>query len=222
MAISLPEEHVWREFDTNDGMSWGWSCVYCGAEFCVSFEPDGSHEISFEPRSARFFILQPRGRSISQLAVEIERFDADSPGPAIPSEELKCKALQERAVDDPLAAVDIIGWWAPEGKGQPGHKCVIEGCTKDAIHHLCEDHSLPGLLMDIEDTHFVISYWLVECHGQMQILPLNDFALGEFGPKDIFEQWLGQQGYTVHRSISSAEELDSARKRWPVIVWERA
>jgi hypothetical protein len=48
-SIKLPADgHTWKEFETQDAMSFGWECA-CGATFTVINDQDGSHEEEYEP-----------------------------------------------------------------------------------------------------------------------------------------------------------------------------
>jgi hypothetical protein len=59
---------------------------------------------------------------------------------------------------------------------------------------------------------YVISSWLVERKGRMDIIVLNDYALGaRFGGREFFEKRLGEQGFKVHRLISDPDDLETVK-----------
>jgi hypothetical protein len=73
---------------------------------------------------------------------------------------------------------------------------------------------------------YVISAWLVERKGRMDIIVLNDYALGDlFGGREFFEKRLGEQGFKVHRLISTPDDLETVKRRYPeaqAISWSLA
>jgi len=73
---------------------------------------------------------------------------------------------------------------------------------------------------------YVISAWLVERKGCMDIIVLNDYALGDlFGGRELFEKQLGEQGFKVHRLISSLDDFETVKCRYPevqAIPWSLA
>jgi hypothetical protein len=71
--------------------------------------------------------------------------------------------------------------------------------------------------------YVVVSLWLVEREGQMRLISMNDYTLGNlFGGREAFEKRLGEQGYEIHHLISRLEQLKTAKSRNPglrVTLW---
>jgi hypothetical protein len=138
--------------------------------------------------------------------------DADVEGPVVLVKEIDSPS----ALSEELPTPTILGWYSPIGNAQANNKCVVDGCHRHATYHLCEQHGVPGLAMEINGDGFVVSSWFVERGGQMRIIPLNDYALGDlFGGRQAFEDRLGAQSYKVHRLISSHEEMEATKKQYP-------
>lgn len=111
----------------------------------------------------------------------------------------------------------VHGWYMPNGKSPANKKCIAEGCDEWAAYHLCDQHAIPGMVVEAGtgDT-FVISAWLVAWAGRMLLITLNDFTPGTlFGGREAFEDQLSKQGYTIQGLISSEAELDAATRRHP-------
>jgi hypothetical protein len=110
----------------------------------------------------------------------------------------------------------ICGWYTPSGETQLGNKCVVEGCNRDAAFHLCKQHAVPGMVVKGWGKPVVSSVWLIERAGQILLIVLNHWLLGTmYGGQQGFEEQLRVQGYKVHRLISSEEELNATKQRYP-------
>jgi hypothetical protein len=115
---------------------------------------------------------------------------------------------------DKAVTCTIHGWYTPNGKMPANKKCVAVGCDGRAAYHLCNQHALPGMVVEAgPDGTVVISTWLVAWAGRMRLITLNDYALGSFGGREAFEHRLAKQGYTIHGLISSEAELDAVAQR---------
>jgi hypothetical protein len=111
----------------------------------------------------------------------------------------------------------IHGSYRPVGNAQAhSNNCVVLGCGRKSSFHLCDTHAIPGTVVEIHGRKFVIGTWLVERKGQMRLITINDFALGDlFGGREAFEKRLHAQGYETHHLISRPEQLETARRRNP-------
>jgi hypothetical protein len=111
----------------------------------------------------------------------------------------------------------IRGWHSPIGNRQAhSNKCMVRGCGRESIFHLCDMHASPGTVVEIRGRKFVIGTWLVEREGRMRLITINDFALGDlFGGREAFEKRLQTQGYKIHDLISRPEHLETAQRRNP-------
>lgn len=133
------------------------------------------------------------------------------------------KSLTQHQDPDPPTDVTIRGWYVPDGKTRPGKRCVVEGCNEEAAYNLCIHHAIPGMVIEVATSTFVIGAWLVKQRDALQLLTLNDFALGDlFAGRAGFETQLANQGYQVIGLISSLEELEATKLRHPglqFIMW---
>jgi hypothetical protein len=112
-------------------------------------------------------------------------------------------------------------WCDPIGNPRVnGNKCVVHGCGREAVYHLCENHAVPGMVVDVEGHNecYVISAWLAEREGRMDIILLNDYALGDlFGGRELFEKRLSEQGFKVHHLISNPDDFETVKRRYPEV-----
>ena len=139
---------------------------------------------------------------------------------------MKCATQQcENTVDNPgdlcdeCRTVTIKHWYDPITSPRVNNnKCVADGCGRESNYHLCEKHAVPGMVMGIGRANecYVISLWLVERQGQTLLVTLNDYTLGNlFGSKEAFEKQLLEDGYIVHKFISTYQQLDRAKRLNP-------
>jgi hypothetical protein len=156
--------------------------------------------------------------SLSQQGIEVDwieyigSVDTDVEGLVVPVEEINPPS----ALSEKLSTPTILGWYSPIGNAQANNKCVVSGCNRDATYHLCEQHAVPGTVVEVNGEGFVVSDWLAERAGQMCVIRVNDFALGDlYGGRQELEHQLSVQGYKVHGLISSEEEMEAAKKRYP-------
>jgi hypothetical protein len=105
----------------------------------------------------------------------------------------------------------------PNGKAAANKKCSVEECDGWAAYHLCNEHVIPGMVVEVgRGNTVVISAWLVSWAARKRLIPLNDYSLGAlFGGRKAFEDRLRRQGYTIHGLISSEAELGAAAQRHP-------
>lgn len=173
-------------------------------------------------------VTQELRTSLSQQALAIDSLqyigsiETDFQGLVVPAKEKCATPGCQNTVDtagehcEKCRTVTLCGWYTPSGKAQSGNKCVVVECHRDATFHLCKRHAIPGMIVENEGGSFVTSFWLVERAGQMRLITLNDYALGDlFGGQQEFEHWLSVQGYKVHGLISSGEELKSTKQLYP-------
>jgi hypothetical protein len=154
-------------------------------------------------------------RSFSQQGIELDSLeyvgsiDTDSQGVVVPAEEMDAPSV----LSEEGMTARIHGWYSPIGNAQANNQCVVDGCGRESSFHLCNQHEIPGMVVEINGDRFVISSWLVERAGQRRVITLNDYALGDlFGGREAFEDRLGVQGYKLHGLISGKEELEGTRK----------
>jgi hypothetical protein len=131
-----------------------------------------------------------------------------------------CQNAVDNAGDycEKCLTVAVRGWFTPGGETQSGNKCVVGGCNRDAAFHLCEQHAIPGIITEYDGVSRVISFWLVERGGKMQLIDLSDYVLGRlFDGQQGFEDCLGVRGFKVHRLISSEVEMEATKQRYPAL-----
>jgi len=138
--------------------------------------------------------------------------DTDAEEMVVPVDEIDTPSALSEKIPTPT----ILGWYSPIGTAQANNKCVVPGCNRDATYHLCEQHAVTGRVVEVNGEGFVVSSWLVERAGQMCIIRVNDFALGDlYGGRQELEHQLSVQGYKVHALISSEEELEATKEHYP-------
>jgi hypothetical protein len=121
------------------------------------------------------------------------------------------------APNDEAITCTIHAWYMPNGKTATSKKCIVEGCDAEATYNLCNQHAIPGMVVEVgRGCTVVISAWLVAWAGRMRLITLNDYALGAFfGGRETFEDRLCKQGYTIHGLVSSEAALRDAAQRHP-------
>jgi hypothetical protein len=78
----------------------------------------------------------------------------------------------------------IHGWYMPDGKAAANKRCIVEGCDEWAAHHLCNQHAIPGMVVEAKPGNtFVISTWLVP----FSFLVLISVFLEEIPRQDALE-----------------------------------
>lgn len=164
--------------------------------------------------------------SLSQQGIEVDTLqyvgsiDTDFEGIVIP----KCATQGcEDTVDTPGGSCEechtatIHGWYRPVEDEPANNICVVQGCCQASSFHLCKKHAVPGMVVQMGNRdNYVVSVWLVEREGQMRLISMNDYALGDlFGGRDAFEKRLREQGYKIHELISRREQLETAKRQNP-------
>lgn len=94
--------------------------------------------------------------------------------------------------------------------------CAVGGCTLplSSSANLCDEHRLPGQLVRVGNSTMVVTIWVAHHEGDVGIIYLNDFALGDlFAGRPGFEKCLRDQGFTRARLIRTREEPDA--EAWP-------
>jgi hypothetical protein len=116
-------------------------------------------------------------------------------------------STQHQGLDGPTH-VTMHGWYVPDGKTRPGTRCVVKACNGEAAYHLCFNHAISGMVVEVGTSLFVIGAWLVRKRNASRLITLNDYTLGNlFGGRAGFEARLANQGYRVLGLISSLDEL---------------
>ena len=114
--------------------------------------------------------------------------------------------------------VTLDSWYVPSKSGPQNSVCVVSGCGQPSTFHLCANHAIPGMIVEVRNIKFVISTWLVERNGREYLITLNDFALGDlFENREAFEERLRDDGYKVHNLLSCPDDLFTIRSRDPEI-----
>jgi hypothetical protein len=178
-------------------------------------------------------LIQALRTSFSKEGVELDSLqfigsiDTDFQGIVVP----KCRTQGcENTVDNlgdycqECRTATIHGWHNPIANTQAhSNKCVVRGCDRESIFHLCDAHALPGSVVEVRGRKFVIGTWLVEREGRMRLITMNDYTLGNlFGGREAFEKRLQAQGYKIHYLISRPEQLETAKRRNPglrITLW---
>ena len=175
-------------------------------------------------------------KSLSQQGLQLDSLqyvgsiDTNFEGIVVPAKEKCATRGCEKTADTPGGHCEecrigtIHGWYSPIGSGLANNVCVVHGCGQESSFHLCKKHAIPGMVVEIgEGGKYVVSLWLVEREGQMRLMSLNDYALGNlFGSQEAFEKQLLDQGYKIHHLISRLEQLETAKRRNPdlrVTLW---
>jgi hypothetical protein len=100
---------------------------------------------------------------------------------------------------------------------------ALEGRTTCAVHgytlpisgpnNLCDDHPLPGGVVQVENSTMVTTAWAVEHGNEAGMIFLNDYALGDlFGGFAGFVACLREQGFENIRNVATLAELGNAAK----------
>jgi hypothetical protein len=93
--------------------------------------------------------------------------------------------------------------------------CAVQGCTMpiQGPNNLCDEHPLPGGIVQVGDNTMVITAWYVEHGDEVGIIILNDWALGaHFGGRAGFEAELAEQGFVNVRNLATPGELETAKQ----------
>jgi hypothetical protein len=94
--------------------------------------------------------------------------------------------------------------------------CAVKECGLPASEfaNLCEEHEVPGAMVQDNNGTGIITFWYVERRGEAGVIVLNDFALGDlFGGRKGFEEKLRKQGFGKVRLLSTPTELEAAKKQ---------
>jgi hypothetical protein len=134
--------------------------------------------------------------------------DTDFEGIVVPANEIDAPST----LSAKGCTAAIHGWYTPGGKVAANNECEFPGCFRKSSFHLCDQHAIPGIVVEVNGDSFVIGHWLVERAGSTLLISLNDYTLGGLGGQQQFEDRLTGQGYKVHGLISSAEELKARRR----------
>ena len=95
-------------------------------------------------------------------------------------------------------------------------ECAVRECGSPCSEgaNLCQDHSVPGMVIKHGNGDCVITAWYAEYSNEAGVILLNDYALGDlFGGEAGFEAKLGQQGFVKVRVLRTPEELEAAKVR---------
>jgi hypothetical protein len=93
--------------------------------------------------------------------------------------------------------------------------CAVPECAApiSGYSNLCDNHRLPGGMVQVGDSTMIITAWLVERGDEVGIIVLNDWAVGAyFSGREGFEAELAEQGFTGVRNIGTPEELEAAKQ----------
>jgi hypothetical protein len=94
-------------------------------------------------------------------------------------------------------------------------RCAVGGC-KNPIwgpNNLCDEHRLPGMAVQTNDSTMVVTAWAAEHGDEAGIIALNDFALGDlFGGREGFEAKLAEQGFRKVRNLATQTEVEALRR----------
>jgi hypothetical protein len=93
--------------------------------------------------------------------------------------------------------------------------CAVPECAAPVSgdNNLCDNHRLPGVIVQVGDSTMIITSWLVERGDEIGIIVLNDWGLGFlFSGREGFEVKLAEQGFTRVRNIGTLEELEAAKQ----------
>ena len=94
--------------------------------------------------------------------------------------------------------------------------CAVKECGLPAAEfgNLCEEHEVPGAMVQDNNATGIITFWFVERGREAAVIVLNDFALGDlFAGRKGFEERLRRQGFGTVRLLNTPAELDDAKRQ---------
>ena len=96
------------------------------------------------------------------------------------------------------------------------NNCAVHECGRPCSDgaNLCQDHYIPGVVIELQNGTCVVTVWFAERAKQAGVIVMNDYELGDlFGGAAGFKAQLERQGFSDVRNLSTFKDLEEANIR---------